>query len=286
MKTLLSAAVALSLSMSAAAQAGSLVDLTVIDRDTGASLSPHYHDGKYYVAGVPAHRYGVQMRNRTGQRVLTVLSVDGVNAISGNTASTDQNGYVLDPYQFAEIDGWRKSMNEIAEFNFTSLGQSYAAKTGRAGNVGVIGVAVFREKQPIIERGADKIAESTAIPMPPPAAPAPEIADARGAAAPKDVLKTEPVTGALMSKAETQNSVARARQSVRDEPLGTGHGERAESAITYTSFERASSRPDEMDSVWYDSYNNLIARGVIVVPRPIHRDPQPFPNEFVPDPAR
>ena len=286
MKTLLSTAVALGLSMSAAAQAGSLVDLTVVDRDTGARLSPHYHDGKYYVAGVPGHRYGVQMRNRTGQRVLTVLSVDGVNAISGNTASSDQNGYVLDPYQFAEIDGWRKSMNEIAEFNFTSLGDSYAAKTGRPGNVGVIGVAVFREKQPIVEMRADKISESVPIPSPPPSAPAPEMADARSAATPKSEAPDQPASGVMAQKSMAENSVARARQPARDEPLGTGHGERAESVITYTSFERASSRPDEVDSVWYDSYNNLVARGVIVVPRPIHRDPQPFPNEFVPDPAR
>jgi len=284
MKTLLFAAVALSLSMSAAAHAGSLVDVTVIDRDTGANLTPHYHNGKYYIAGVPGHRYGVQMRNRTGQRVLTVLSVDGVNAISGQTAGTDQNGYVLDAYQFAEIDGWRKSMNEIAEFNFTALSGSYAARTGRPNDVGVIGVAVFREKQPVIEPRSDKIARS--VPAPPPSVPAPDMADARGAAAPKSEALDKSASSATAQRSVAENSVARARQPARDEPLGTGHGERAESVITYTSFERASSRPDEVDSVWYDSYNNLVARGVIVVPRPIHRDPQPFPSEFVPDPAR
>jgi hypothetical protein len=285
MKTLLSTAVALSLSMSAAVHAGSLVDLSVVDRDTGATLSPHYHDGKYYVAGVPGHRYGVQMRNRTGQRVLTVLSVDGVNAISGTTASPDQNGYVLDAYQSTEIDGWRKSMNEIAEFNFTSLSDSYAAKTGRPNNVGVIGVAVFREKQPIVESRVDKIAERDSTAAPPPSAPAPSAAGALGAGAPERET-AKPAPSSMAQKSMADNAVDRARQPVREESLGTGHGAREQSVITYTAFERANSRPDEVDSVWYDSYNNLVSRGVITAPRPIHRDPQPFPNEFVPDPAR
>src|SRR3954468_24073610 len=124
MKTLLSVAVALSLSLSAVARAGSLIDLKVVDRDSGAVLSSHFSEGKYYVAGVPGHRYGVQIRNRTNARVLAVVSVDGVNAITGATASPDQDGYVLDPHQFTEIDGWRKSMNEVADFNFTALSRS------------------------------------------------------------------------------------------------------------------------------------------------------------------
>jgi hypothetical protein len=40
-----------------------------------------------------------------------------------------------------------------------------------------------------------------------------------------------------------------------------------------------------VDSIWYDSQRNLVARGVIPVARPITRDPQPFPNGFMPDPA-
>ena len=95
---------------------------------------------------MPGHRYSVRMTNRTGGRVLTVLSVDGVNAITGQTASPNQSGYVLSPWESAEIAGWRKSDNEIAQFNFTALPDSYASRTGRPANVGVIGVAVFTER--------------------------------------------------------------------------------------------------------------------------------------------
>lgn len=282
MKTLLSVAVALGLSVSACARAGSLVDLKIIDRDSGAVLTPHYSEGRYYVAGIPGHRYGVQMRNRTGARVLAVVSVDGVNAISGATASPDQEGYVLDPYQFTEIDGWRKSMSEVADFNFTSLGNSYAAKTGRPNNVGVIGVAVFREKQLAWREREDKISHQpmnseperataqTPVPAPPEAPAAAAARDeAPPAAAKSERLETHTVTGSNIRRIATES-------------LGTGHGAREESIISYTKFERESSTPNELDSVWYDSYNNLVARGIIDVPR---HEPQPFPNSFVPDPA-
>jgi hypothetical protein len=272
MKTLLSVAVALGLSVSAFARAGSLVDLKIVDRDSGAVLNAHYSEGKYYVAGIPGHRYGVQMRNRTGARVLAVVSVDGVNVVSGATASPDQDGYVLDPYQFTEIDGWRKSMSEVADFNFTSLSRSYAAKTGRPDNVGVIGVAVFREKRVVRER-ADKIAAQPAY-----SEPQRERAQSPASEAPPSALDSA-AAGAAKSEMDMRradNAMAKPTES-----LGTGHGAREESIISYTHFERESSLPNEIDSVWYDSYNNLVARGII----DMHREPTPFPNSFVPDPA-
>jgi hypothetical protein len=44
------------------------------------------------------------------------------------------------------VDGWRKSLERTAAFYFTALGDSYAARTGRPEDVGVIGVALFRRK--------------------------------------------------------------------------------------------------------------------------------------------
>ena len=78
-------------------------------------------------------------------RMLAVVSVDGINAVTGETASADQNGYVLAPYQSFDILGWRKNLNEVAAFYFTQLPDSYAARTDRPNHVGVIGVAAFRE---------------------------------------------------------------------------------------------------------------------------------------------
>jgi hypothetical protein len=148
--------------LSAAAQAGSLVDVTVIDRDTGSTLPAHSHDGKLYVAGTPGHRYAVSLDNLTGARVLTVLSVDGVNAITGQTANPQQSGYVLDAYQSTEVDGWRKDMAEIAQFNFTGARHSYAAHTGRLNNVGADGVA--GSARPLVWRERDDKIDARSVP--------------------------------------------------------------------------------------------------------------------------
>ena len=294
MKLLLSALITAAFACSTAAHAGNLVDVGVIDRDTGASLPTHMHDGKLYVAGTPGHRYSVRIANRTGARVMTVLSVDGVNAITGQTADPYQSGYVLEAYQSTEVEGWRKNMSEIAQFNFTALSDSYAARTGRPSNVGVIGVAVFRELQrPIPAERDDRISyaeRARADSAPPPAprmqAEAQASADSAATSAPAGAApaaKSAAQAPAMESRA--YNGLAGARPMPKDESLGTGHGAREASYASYTSFERESSRPNEVDSIWYDSYHNLVARGVIPAPRPIAKEPQPFPNQFVPDPA-
>ena len=286
MKSLLAVLVTAAFSCSSAARAGNLVDVGVIDRDTGSTLPTHMHGGKLYIAGAPGHRYAVRIVNRTGARVMTVLSVDGVNAITGQTADTYQSGYVLDAYQSTEVDGWRKDMSEIAQFNFTALENSYAARTGRPNNVGVIGVAVFREKQPVWRERDEKIAARQAEPTPPAAA-----ADAAAAQAQAPATTASGAAQAAKSmsaparEARADNLAAARPMPKPEESLGTGHGARESSYASYTSFERESSRPNELVSVWYDSYHNLVARGVIPTPHPIAVEPQPFPNQFVPDPA-
>src|SRR5450631_1157624 len=125
---------------------GNIAEVAVIDRDSGAVLSPHYYRGEYWVAGKPGARYAIEIRNRLGERLLAVTSVDGVNVISGATAGWDQTGYVFSPGERYQITGWRKTDAEVADFTFTDSPNSYAERTGRPANVGVIGVALFRER--------------------------------------------------------------------------------------------------------------------------------------------
>ena len=163
MKTLL-AALLLAAGCLPAASAATLADVEVIDRNTGRTLETWRHRGRLYVAGTPGNRYAVSVRNRTGGRLLTVLSVDGVNAVTGETAATGQSGYVLAPGQGTEVSGWRKSLAEVAAFYFPRLPDSYAARTERPENVGVIGVAMFEEyvppPAPVAQSGAREKAES------------------------------------------------------------------------------------------------------------------------------
>jgi hypothetical protein len=105
-----------------------LVELSVVDRDSGQALPEYAARGEAWIAGTPGHRYAVRLANHSGEHVLVVLSVDGVNAVSGQTADPSQAGYVLGPWETAEIAGWRKSLDDIARFVFTDLPDSYAAR--------------------------------------------------------------------------------------------------------------------------------------------------------------
>ena len=247
------AAAILALCLPLTARAGMPVDIEIRDHRTGVVLPVYWHDGERHVAGEPGCEYEIRLRNEGGGRILAVTSVDGVNVITGKTAAPLGSGYVLDPWAVVDIDGWRKSMAQVAAFYFTALPDSYAARTGRPDNVGVIGVALFRERIP------EPLASNYARP-------------------------TEPAPAAKSSaERESGRSEGLARQ---DERLGTGHGRWLDSGATYTSFERVSDEPDEVIRIYYDSRKNLVARGII--PRPhdrfAERLPDPFLNGFVPDP--
>lgn len=144
--TITRAAALIALLLSSTVEAGLPLDVRIYDRTAGRELLVYRQGGDRYIAGEPGHEYEIRLRNRSGGSVLAVTSVDGVNVITGRTAAPDQSGYVIEPYGAADIDGWRKSLGEVAAFYFTALPDSYAARTGRPDNVGVIGVAVFRER--------------------------------------------------------------------------------------------------------------------------------------------
>src|SRR5690606_11632904 len=73
-----------------------LVDVSIVDREDGRLLPQYRHAGDRWIAGTPGHRYAVRLANTTDRRVLVVLSVDGVNAVTGEDADPSQAGYVLE----------------------------------------------------------------------------------------------------------------------------------------------------------------------------------------------
>lgn len=260
---------ALPVDQTAAQPIGQLVDVRVVDAHSGSVLPIHPHRGRLHVPGDPGRPYTVELVNRTAERLLVVLSIDGVNVVTGETASPSQSGYVLHPHQRSEIRGWRKSLAESAEFYFTALPDSYAARTGRPFDVGVIGAAVFRE-------------------MPRrPVPPSPSIAREREGWSKDGPGAAAPLAAAPESQSGATNSKSLRSTAPRQE-LGTGHGHRQWDPVTETRFERRSARPDEIVSLFYDSHARLVAEGVIPRRHPRHlvAEPNPFPAGFVPDPWR
>ena len=260
---------------------GRIGDVQIIDRDTSEVLPLYRHQGEYWVAGRPGARYAVSIQNKQRDRVLGVVSVDGINAISGETAALTQTGYVLDAWQAYRVTGWRKSDDQVAAFHFTASSASYAERTGRPDQVGVIGVALFREK----------------VAPPPVSVPrsrrqAPETESFERSEAPSALAKSGAPAEAMAeadAMGTTQDRSNRRMAPAAPAPrLGTGHGAREDDRIGHTTFERRSDRPDEIVRIRYDSRENLIAMGIIPA-RPVPPKPNPFPMgadpRYAPDPS-
>ena len=253
---------------------GSIADIQIIDRDTGNVLPTYRSRGEYWVAGTPGARYSIRVQNHRGQRMLAVTAVDGVNVISGETGAWGQSGYVLGAGEGYEITGWRKSDAEIAAFNFTSAGRSYAQRTGRPANIGVIGVALFLERPAQVSQYVqplDRKSEESSR----------DRSDGAARAAPQSPAASS-LSSPKLAEAQSQANTAPA------EKLGTGHGAREASYVQNTQFDRLSSTPNEVIKIRYDSFENLVAMGV-VPSRPAWRPgPNPFPDSnsprYVPDP--
>jgi hypothetical protein len=252
-----------------------LVDLRVVDRETGEVARVWRYNGRLFVAGRPGARYSLRVTNNSPGRVLAVMSVDGINILTGETAGYGQRGYVFAPYETYDVSGWRKSDSEIAAFTFAPLPRSYAARTGRPDDVGVIGVAAFTERY-------SPPRHAQAVPSPP--------------AALQDQSEVDEavVTGSLARREERSDKAAPARPDAfaaapppPTQKLGTGHGAREWSSVTTVAFERATSSPQMISRIEYDSTENLIALGVIPPRRPAPPNrPRPFPANpgYVPDP--
>lgn len=233
---------------------GRLADVTVIDRNSGATLPVYFSKGEYWVAGAPGARYAISIRNKIGERVMAVTSVDGINVVNGATAAWGQTGYVFGAWYNYQITGWRKSNTEVAAFEFAAASDSYAERTGRPHQVGVIGVAVFKERLP----------EPVAMPTPSPyrqeyekkesgaddAAPPPPTANttmaqkSMGAAAPAPSTTAPAEAMAERSRSADATAQSVARPAMPSPKLGTGHGQREDSYVSHTNFERLQSAPN------------------------------------------
>ncbi len=125
--------------------AGGAITVRLLD-SSGHPLEGFNNGENTYVVGQHGQRYTIQLRNHTGGRFEAVASVDGLDVINGRNGSFRNRGYILAPFSTVEIDGFRRSFDTVAAFRFGSVKGSYAAKKGKARNVGVIGVAFFHER--------------------------------------------------------------------------------------------------------------------------------------------
>jgi hypothetical protein len=242
--------------------------------ERGRTLPTFEHQGRTYVLGERGKRYLLRVRNGSGQRVEVVASVDGRDVVDGRPAALEKRGYLVEPYGEVTIDGFRLGLGSVAAFRFSSVARSYAARMGDARDVGVIGVAVFPEREPPApirpyepwdgrdeETGPSASAERGK-------APAPSAAPEARAGAPADGRRAETRPG-----------------------LGTEFGEEHGSPVHEVPFERASASPAVVLTLRYDDRDGLERLGIDVDGRLAGRDDrrlreraQPFRGSFAEPP--
>ena len=226
------------------------------------------HASETWVMGQMGDRYTLRVVNRTGRRVEAVVTVDGRDVIDGRPGDfRSKRGYLVPAWGSVDIDGWRISAREAAAFRFSSVADSYAARTGGGREVGVIGVAIFPERvvprpRPIYvphrpppvdpwygdrdDGGYPSGKAGRGAPSTSPAAPAPDAAAGEQAAPPA-------------------GSVARGPARRERPGLGTEYGESVSSEIHEVEFMRANaSNPSVVLGARYNDHDGLVAIGIAV----------------------
>ena len=252
----------------------------------GTPLPTFRQDGATFVLGEPGERYNIRVYNPTGERIEAVVTVDGRDAISGDVGDyVTQRGYLIEAWGSLLVEGFRRSLDEVAAFRFTGRGGSYSALRGTPQHVGVIGVAVFPEKlrppPPPVWRPRRRYLPESDYEKAPSSAPAPAPSRAEGSRSSAGDARD----AAPRKSAQGSGSGSGSRwEANRGGPsnIGTEYGERESSSVVEIAFERRTpTHPALVLRVRYDDYEGLEARGIDLSQLGYaYRDPQPEPEPF------
>jgi hypothetical protein len=212
--------------------------------------------GRYYLEARKGCRYLVRLTNRTAERLGVVLTVDGLNVISGERDHGRGRMYVLDPWRHATVQGWRTSLEDVRRFTFVDEEASYAARSNKANRrMGWIEVKVYREKRrwrrPVYR---DDVARDS---------------DDRPAEAGDRAGRAEAAPSAPEPMAEGEGrSQGKSSARTRSYP-GTGWGPRAHDPVVLVDF-RPERSPAQQTTLRYEYRRALVALGVLPSPHVPH----------------
>lgn len=232
---------------------GQLVDVRLLVDGRTAPLYARpnsWGSQRRYFEAFKGGRYAVELRNLTNRRIGVLMSVDGLNVVTGERSNLlpTESMYVLDPFESAVIRGWRTSLDDVRQFVFVDEQRSYAERTGQAnGDMGWIRVITFEEQRPVSywHRGLLDDRDG-ARSVPGPTAPEPSREARKDMAAPK--------AQGMARDEMTQNQ--------GDESFpGTGWGERREDHVNRVDFRAANASTDEL-VLRYEYADGLRALGI------------------------
>ena len=284
--------------------------------EDGRVLDTYASGGRSYVLGASGGRYSIRLKNPTARRVEAVISVDGLDVIDGEGADfTGKRGYVVPAYGELTVDGFRTSTTAVAAFRFSAVADSYADRKGKGRNVGVIGVAIFDEKedpQMIMpqetvkdgrfdddgaadeEMGGDTggfrgTAADTPAAESAPSSTGSTVGGGGGkgvSAKPADPMPAPPPRTRTATRDESEKGETCCGPQRKQRPgLGTQFGEQRWSAVDFTRFVRANGKvPAAMAELRYNNAEGLRALGIRLQPTPDENElmrretADPFPD--------
>lgn len=253
------------------------VEMTV----NGRPVKVYNHEGKNFIEARDGSEYEIKIKNNFYNRVMAVASVDGLDVLTGEPANLNGNGYVIEPYGWLTIKGFRRTMDDVGAFKFTKKEQSYASEKGQESNVGVIAVAFFHEKvhYPVYNITTDSLggflnsntttystSSSTSFNL---------------------NCSTTTSNSNLNSTTKTVRSYGGGQSaSLNNETFkaGTTWGEKKIDKVTTTTFEKASESPFQIGTFYYDFKDGLEKMGIKLVPEKNIVLPNPFPGQFAEPP--
>ena len=100
----------------------------------GKPVREYNYDQKTFLEGRPGSQYSLKLKNNSGKRVIAVISVDGLNVITGEPEDGDGAGYIVERYSSVDIKGFRHDMNSVGAFKFCEKSKSYCNSTKETKN--------------------------------------------------------------------------------------------------------------------------------------------------------
>jgi hypothetical protein len=216
----------------------------------GRPAQEYFARGRRYIEAARNAEYELRIRNPLPVRVAVALSVDGLNTIDARrTGSWAASKWVIEPYQTITVGGWQMSTERARRFYFTSERDSYAAKLGRASDLGVITAAFFREQAPRpvplhrggIDRGPREQEERSA-----------------------DKSASAPAERAESAKRQSGRVIS---PTVDDDYAATGIGRSVHNDVRWVNLD-LDSRPAGEVTIRYEYHDALVKLGILPRPHP------------------
>lgn len=247
------------------ATTGQLVKVQVlVDGHEAPLYNPTRCLYRHYFQAFKGRNYSLQVTNQTGRRIGVLITVDGLNVVTGDrsTLSNHESMYVLGPWESTEIKGWRTSLDHVRRFVFVDEERSYAERTDQAnGDMGWIRVVTFNEEgwgghdldgwfRGELERRNDAPRGSSGT----------GAAEPPAAAAPRDQAAREARPGSELKAEANRDALS------EDSHPGTGWGRQSHDPVRRTRFD-AESQPTDKLVLRYEYASGLLALGIDLHPR-------------------